>query len=205
MKRLVSMAALAALAAAPSAAAAAVKITNLDCINPAVGSNPREVDLATGSFGNFAWDQNSGNASYSYAMNSYNIEIFNEFNKNKTKYALLELLVNQGVDPPVQQPGEFLDITKWPVLSSFSPSVPTCASVRPQGSVFWLYQIQWTLTPQPAREFLNFSKFQFRDRPLSFSFATICVPEPQTWVLMVLGVASLGALVRRRRAAGSPA
>ena len=100
-------------------------------------------------------------------------------------------------------------IQQWSVSLGASPSQYTPALTNPsQGFTGWFHESFNFVANNPA-ETLSFLAHGNLPVPpfavlsgVTFTPDTSAVPEPATWTMMILGVGGIGAMARRRRAAG---
>jgi hypothetical protein len=181
-----------------SPAIASVTIGDTLPTNPATGVGPVNVDITTSAGGgSFDWGQDQTGPGFRYVADSYRLVIDNVFAPNNTKYVLLRFTFTPGISdglPPIGSPVG--DSPFFPSLVSAGDVVLRAASIL-QGPQI---AMQWTIRPQPAEETLDFSRFPDIGGIFRIWVDTICVPEPQTWAMMILGFGVVGGAMRRRRA-----
>jgi hypothetical protein len=114
-----------------------------------------------------------------------------------TKVLTISIFFNSivGFDNP-------FDPNQWPSVSAPGSSsfISAASVIVAENSTLAMLQVH--LRPQPAIEFVNVSNLEHRGL-LPFieriRFEIMCVPEPQTWAMLIVGFGVIGGAMRRRR------
>ncbi|MFN3591223.1 MAG: PEPxxWA-CTERM sorting domain-containing protein [Thermaurantiacus sp.] len=177
---------------------ASVTIGDTPPTNPPVGVGPVNVDITTSAGGgSFDWSQNQAGPGFTYQADSYQLVISNIFAPQNTKYVLLRFEFTPGIIdllPPVGSPVG--DSPFFPSLHAAGDVVLRAASILSGPQI----AMQWTIRPQPSQETVDFSRFPDIGGIFRIWVDTICVPEPQTWAMMIIGFGAVGGAIRRKRA-----
>ncbi len=137
------------------------------------------------------------------------IDMLNEQNLAKDKYGLLTLTFAEPF--PLDNPTGGPVVTPiWNNPQPISSANGTFSNVfRPDNRTF---QYTFFISPQPASELIDLKALRFANslggiwgfdqlsqKLVSVDVATLCIPEPETYAMLLAGLCLMGGVARRRK------